>query len=83
MELDRITKESALYGKRCRLCKRRYKLGDMILVDYVPTGLIFVSWHADCVQVLIDPNWLIPVIPQAEIDAFVVRETARMKARSA
>ena len=83
MELDRITKDSALYAKRCPLCKTKYKLGDRVLVEYVPTALLYLSWHADCVQILIDPKPKIIMATQAEIDAFVARETARVRDRAA
>ena len=83
MELDRITSDGSLYRKRCPLCKTKYRLGDRVLVQYVPAALLYLSWHADCVQALIDPEPKIIMATQEEVDAFVARETARVRDRAA
>lgn len=81
MKIDVITKDSALYKTRCGLCRKALALGQSVL--YAPTGALggWCSWHTSCVEQLIHPG---PApLPQAEIDAFVARETARIQARSA
>jgi hypothetical protein len=83
MELDRITSDSALYGKRCPMCKAKYKVGEPVLAHFVPGSLVWVAWHASCVQDLLDPKPKIIMATQAEIDAFVARETARLRDRAA
>ena len=54
------------------------------MLAYLPPGaLVWVAWHAVCVQHLIDPKPEIVEATQAEIDAFVARETERVRGRAA
>ena len=64
------------------LCKAKYKLDDPVLTHLVPGSLVYVSWQASCVRELLDPKPKITIATQAEIDAFVARETARVRNRA-
>lgn len=83
MNLERITTDSALRGKRAKCCSRRFKINDEVLTYFHPNGVMgtWVAWHAACVQQIIrpKPNEATP----AEVAAFVARETARVEARRA
>lgn len=87
MELREVTSDSALHGKSCRskTCRRRFKVGDPVVIHYQVTRGDslgeWLAWHADCVQQVLD-SAKPKVASQAEIDAFVARERARILARS-
>jgi hypothetical protein len=84
MQRDVISSDGALYGKRCPLCKRKYKVGDAVLTYFHRVGALgdWVAWHVDCVRTLIDPPKPKRVeVTAEELAAFIAKETARIKAR--